>query len=606
MAYEYFYPGTPYTLEPSYGKNVFTGYTEQLSNLGLTTDPRTAAKVAEVSNKLNTGLKVIEVSAISPEIFESIPQQHLKEIKRISELTGSEATLHGPLIEASGYTREGWSEANRQGAARQMAQVIERAHEMDKNGNIPVTFHSSAMLPEALEREMTKEGEKPKAMLIVDPRTGDIRPLKETQRFFPGEKSEFNPEEELKRMNKDVWTDNIGNINFQALRAGDLLRQIDERKERLFPGIGEKELPEAKKFLFEKYAENIKNPDQFEKTPEDIKKAYEEEFREFDHASIFLKESYRGLRQLYNMAYQQAKEKDKAKLNAYAKEITPFVKNGLEEPENLEKFAEVIQKGIKVLNSIESPTIFKPLNDFLIDKSAETFASAALHGYKKFGTSAPVVSIENPPAGSALSRAEELSKLIKTSQDKFVEQAKKEGYSESAARDASKKLIGATWDVGHINMLRKHGYEKKHLLEQAEIIAPYAKHVHLSDNFGYEHTELPMGMGNVPIKEIMEKLSKEGFKGKKIIEAAQWWQHMKTAPVVPTLEAFGSPLYPMLAQPNWTYASATYGSYFGFPSSYLPEQHFSSLYGGGFSTLPQELGGQMPGKQSRVTGTPMD
>ena len=91
---------------------------------------------------------------------------------------------------------------------------------------------------------------------------------------------------------------------------------------------------------------------------------------------------------------------------------------------------------------------------------------------------------------------------------KFVEKAKASGMSESDAKKQAQKIIGATWDVGHTNMLRKYGYDKADLIKQAEIIAPYVKKVHLSDNFGLEHTELPMGMGNVPIKEIMEKLGK--------------------------------------------------------------------------------------------------
>lgn len=81
--------------------------------------------------------------------------------------------------------------------------------------------------------------------------------------------------------------------------------------------------------------------------------------------------------------------------------------------------------------------------------------------------------------------------------------------SENEAKKQAEKFIGATWDVGHINMLRKFGYEEKDIIKEAEAVAPYIKHVHLSDNFGFEHTELPMGMGNVPLKEIMEKLGKK-------------------------------------------------------------------------------------------------
>jgi len=306
------------------------------------------------------------------------------------------------------------------------------------------------------------------------------------------------------------------------------------------------------------------------------------------------------------MAYKEADEKDRQKLNDFANKIKDKITSGIEgNPEKMQEFAEVIQDGIKVLNGITTPNILKPMKEFVMDKSSTTFGNVAFKAWKEFGDKAPIVSIENPPAGGGLSRAEDLKELVEKSREKFVKAAMENGYGKGEAQDAAKKVIGVTWDVGHINMLKKYGYSDKDIIKQSEIIAPFVKHVHLSDNFGMEHTELPMGMGNVPTKEIMEKLGKEGFSGKKVIEAFQWWQHFKTPPLVPTMEAFGSPLYPMLNQPSWNQVANTYGSYFAFPSAYLPETHFS-LYGGGFSNLPQELGGQMPGKQNRLTGTPMD
>ncbi len=596
-SYEYFYPGTPYSLEPTsiYGSS--TAYTP-IGELGLTTDPRTAAKLQDVSSKLNTGIKTMEVSTVSPEIFESIPEQHLKEINRLAKLTGSDITLHGPLIEASGYTREGWSEVNRQGAERQAKMVIERAHKLDPGGNIPVTFHSTAVgLPEGLELVKEKvEGkwkEVPKSMLIVDSRVGSVKQLKETDRYFPGEAKKFDPETELKRINEDSWTENVNQINFYALRGEELIDRV------------------AEKVAFEAYERIVKHPEEFEKLPEPEKKLMQEGVKIVDHASLFLRDAYRGMRELYNAAYGAATRSDDKeaieKLEDYKKKIEKAVTEGKgieKEPAKMQEFAEIIRQGVKTLGSI-TPQIYKPLNEFLIEKSSQTFANAAFHGYKKFGEKAPIVSIENPPAGSALSRAADIKELIETARKNFVGQAKKEGVSESEAKAASEKLIGATWDVGHINQLRKYGYGREEMIKQAEKIAPFVKHVHLSDNFGYENVELPMGMGNVPLKEIMKTLEKEGFSGKKIIEAAAWWQHMKTPPLAATLEALGSPIYPMLAQPTWTQASAAYGHYFAFPSAYLPEQHFA-MYGGGFSALPQELGGQIPGKQSRMTGTPMD
>ena len=130
------------------------------------------------------------------------------------------------------------------------------------------------------------------------------------------------------------------------------------------------------------------------------------------------------------------------------------------------------------------------------------------------------------------------------------------------------------------------------------------KHMHLSDNFGMEHTELPMGMGNVPTKKMTEAITKYNDKVKKIIETGQWYQHFKISPFAKSLSAFGSPIYSMQMAPSWNQAYASSGGYFAGYGQMLPEQHFN-IYGAGFSNLPPELGGQMGGR-NRLGGAPME
>jgi hypothetical protein len=204
-----------------------------------------------------------------------------------------------------------------------------------------------------------------------------------------------------------------------------------------------------------------------------------------------------------------------------------------------------------------------------------------------------------------LSSDKDVRNIIEKSREVFVKNAVSKGMSEDQAKIASKKLITATWDVGHANMLRKYGFTDKDLIKETENIAPYVKHVHLSDNFGYEHTELPMGMGNVPLKGMLDKLEKAGFDGKKVIEAGNWYPHFRTIPLVPTLEAFGSPLYSMEMAPYWNQVANTHGDYFSGYGPILPDQHFS-MYGAGFSGMPIELGGQMQGGRSRFAGAPTE
>lgn len=624
MSYEYFYPGSAYSLDAKYG-NVFTGYRIPAGELGATTSIQTANQIKQVSDLLNQGIKNVEVSTVQAEVFDSIPKQHLKEINRIAKLTNSEASVHAPLVEASGYTREGWDDAARQQAQNQMWNAVEKAHEISPEGNIPVTFHASAMLPLAEEKMKENGQEVSKSMYVVDSRTGEIaQQIKEKEKFFPEEIPEayikehnlspeqvsklqtgkkFVPELELNKINEETFIKRLNDANYYATLGEERLDGAMRIPEESLRSQGIKDPKEFEK----KEREFIKSIAEMDPTivPEELKDSYTQVARGIDHGKIFLRDSYNQLKELYNKAYKDASEGDKEKLDNYRREITPLINDEIsKDPARLKEFSEkVIQKGIKVLSSIQHPNLYIPLNDFLIEKSSQTFGNVAFDAYKKFGDHAPIVSIENPPTDNALSRAGDLKKLIQESRKQFVNKAVEKGMSKNEAERAAEKLIGATWDTSHIAMVRKFGFTKEDLIKEAEKIAPFVKHVHYNDNFGSAHTDLPPGMGSVPMKEIMEKLEKAGFKGKKVFEGGGFFQHFQTSPHPYVLEGSGSSLYAMKA-PYWNQMPA-YGNYFGFPSAYFPEQHFS-LYGGGFSNLPTELGGQSQAKGSRMSGTPMD
>ena len=72
-----FYPGGNYGFSEDYGEFLGMSYRTPASNIGQATDPRTANQLQEVSNKLNFGGKVIEISIVQPNIFDAIPKQHL-------------------------------------------------------------------------------------------------------------------------------------------------------------------------------------------------------------------------------------------------------------------------------------------------------------------------------------------------------------------------------------------------------------------------------------------------------------------------------------------------------------------------------------------------
>jgi len=293
---------------------------------------------------------------------------------------------------------------------------------------------------------------------------------------------------------------------------------------------------------------------------------------------------------------------------------------------NPKMFAQIVEEKGRIerelINKLRQVDVKRlvPTEEFALEKTKQTIGNAAFMAYKKFGEKAPVISLENFFPNTAFSRAESMKKLVEESRKAFVEKAKNEGYSESEAKAIASKLIGVTWDTGHINLIRKYGFgddEQGHfdskkfgkfMADEAKTIAPYVKHVHLADNFGYNETHLPPGMGEVPFKEILRELEKAGYSGKNIVEAGNFVAQKMGLPTPYVLEAFGSPLYAAQASPYWNVMKQTSGypgAYFGGYGMMLPDQHFST-YGSGFATLPSELGGQMPGKGQRFSGAPME
>ena len=624
MASEYFQGERAYSIDPNYslmGKSnpygSFTGYRMDFSSLGSAIDPRTANQIKEVSEHLNTGIKTIEVGALQPDVFQSIPQEHFKEIRRLAKLGGEdvEVTFHAPMIDPTGIGEQGWNQMSQDAAERELWDAIKKAQELNPKGTV-VTFHATAGYPAPSELKMKDEEtgeERVVAMTVVDPATGKIGQIGEKKRYFGSETEKplkFDATEELKRINEDTWMNTISSLNFASERARSQLNhtmaQIDELKNPYF------NLPEDKLKVLEK-----KEPEVFKKQKEDAKK----HLVDLNHAKLFLREAYQNTKNLYDEVYESASSKEKEKLREYAKEVTPFIQdfsNLEKDPKKLQKFADIVEHGIEVISKVK-PEIYKPIKEFAVEKAAETTANLAFRGFKEFeqnGKNAPILAVENHPANQALlTTGEDLRKVVDKSRELFIKKAIASGVSADEAKSQAKKLIGATWDVGHINMLRKYGYDKEEIERQTEFVAPVVKKIHLADNFGLEHTEIPMGMGNVPIQEIMKKIEKgsEGYDIKKIIEAANWWPHFSqnskaNGPLIPSLAGMGAPIYSggyFAGNVGWNQMYGIPAGYFAGYGTMLPDQNFQT-YGAGFTSLPMELGGQVAqtGKE-RFSGTPM-
>lgn len=251
---ENLYQGGYSSLNPDYG-SIFTGYRTGSSTLGVATDPRVANVLQEISNKIAPGQKTVEISAVSPEVFEAIPRQHLKEVQRLAKLTGIDVTVHGPVLEASGLSREGFTESNREAVERQMVSAIEKTHEITPDGGV-ITFHSSAMLPSPEYRKISererkergiKETEEIQKMLVIDQESGQILPVERDVLHGLLDRDykkgvEIPAEENIRILNQNKWQDSLTGLIAPIEKANRMLNETEPLARNILQRIGTGEL----------------------------------------------------------------------------------------------------------------------------------------------------------------------------------------------------------------------------------------------------------------------------------------------------------------------------------------------------------------------------
>jgi len=609
-SYERIYPGATYMLDPSYN---FIGYRVPAGSIGGTTSIQTANQLKEINKLLNQGMKVTELSVIQPDVFEMIPKDHLTEIKRLNELTGAETTVHAPTVDPSGFTEQGWSEENRESAERQFSDIVERSHEISKDGNVPVTIHASVipgteMVPET--HRFVKEEEKGKGpvigkMIAVNQESGQFIPLEREEKYYPGSVGEgeggkeaiiHTPDEQLKMVNDTHWDNQLAQLVFYKERADELM----EKNIGLVMNEGiTSDLDAEKLTRIQKAAlSNVRNAD------------------------VYYQNTHQSMLGLFNSAYKYATD---PKTKKALKKVSDKFRNDLN---NMGKdrnqvtqamgYSDALQnliggmqqittKGIDPSDptgktKIKIPQLYAPVEEFVQKKAAETLSNVALNSYKKYGDKAPIVSVENPPYGQAIASGKDLKKLIQNTRQEFTNKLIKEGKTKKEAAAAAERLIGVTWDTSHIGMMRKQGFGGEQVVKETKEVAPMVKHLHYNDNFGSTHTDLPPGMGSLPMKDILNELEKEKFAGKRIFEGGNFFQHFQTSPFFYTLESGGSPIYSGAGGPSWNQLGMM-GVYYGGMGPVNPAVHHQT-YGAGFQQLPIELGGEMMGGGSRFAGTP--
>ncbi len=145
-----------------------------------------------------------------------------------------------------------------------------------------------------------------------------------------------------------------------------------------------------------------------------------------------------------------------------------------------------------------------------------------------------MVAMENlfPEAHGA--HPDEIIELVTNSRKSMAKQLQAAfGYNDEKAKQAARKTISMTFDVGHMNMWRKYFKDDTSkspdennkifqgwMLDMTEKLAKadVVGHVHLDDNYGYQDEHLAPGEGIAPIKRMVEILKENGYDGELIVE----------------------------------------------------------------------------------------
>jgi hypothetical protein len=559
----------------------------------------------DVINLPASGIENVEFGFISPDHWQSVPKELFTEMKRLGDLNirsfvkegkPSPITLHAPIqgIEPSGFDQQQgrWSEEKRAHDEVFLKDVVDKAAMLGPN--VPIAIHGSHIDsqlaqwdPNNGELKKDKQGN-PELywMQIVDPESGKIGRVEKKEVFYPGQKEPvlLTPREQLRTHNERQWRDSVSQLS-----------DYDKEIKRMHA-------------VREQYG--------FEESDIAMMR------RRLETAT---KETFSNAMKTLKMAAESKIIADKDERKRYEDLYKEFQKKQADFARSPDTAGTDALKFLKASSEAAIPT-YLPWEDFAREKAAVTFANLAVHSIgaaKREGLKpeqAPVLAIENVYPQAAFGTGETLKQLIKTSREQFEQIApQKLGISKDEAKKLGDRIIGATWDIGHINMARKfleQGMSPEQaqtaILEESRKIAKDIRHVQISDNFGFDDAHMAPGTGNVPIKEFMGMLQKEGdmrYPIRSIVEAGKHAGVWQENPTIRTLQYFNTPVYGFQKAPNWGEMSHNYfmgtGGYSGGYGTILPPVHFSE-YGSGWTQLPTALGAPLPGQEkARFGGTPM-
>ena len=511
---------------------------------------------------------------ITPEMHSREEREEMRQLAKINEV---DLSTHASVAvgSTSGLTQQGFKDEERMKAVNEIKRTVDFAADVAQGG--PIVVHTGEFnrpIYEAGEEFRAYKGEEEKApVYFVDKRTGDLKGIDRDKPIAIARKKD----------GKYVREGGKLQIDFKDYK------EIEEE----FKKLPEKERQDfdnhAEKYFYNKIREEevgrLKvEGEHFDLQAKNINKQIEEL-----KGQQMMFESMRG-KDLTQQQIEQVKRHNPNLAEATDEEIRNALKNPDPQIQALQSNVESLNVNKKyyedgAVSYMRSAETAKaevaniiPVEEYGVGKTADSLAMSAIYAYDKEKVmklkKALFVAPENIFPEQYGSHPQELKNLVLEARKKMVAELRDRGMGGSQAEKVAKEHIKATFDVGHANTWKKFFKRdpgesleqsdkkfKNWMVKQTEELQKEGiiGHVHLSDNFGYYDEHLAPGEGNVPIKELIEKLEKHGYKGKTIVEWGAQTPEQSFRVWSNTL-GLSSSTYKM--DGNWSWTDVQ-GSYFG-------------------------------------------
>ena len=454
---------------------------------------------------------------------ESVSKPEREAIRQLAKINEIELSTHAtPNVAISGIGEQGFSPDQRQKALFEVKKAIDFA--ADTAGGGPVVLHAQEF-PRPIFEKYKREGfmqypeeeEKAPAQL-VDEHSGRVISLARDTKVAVPKGGWENPKR------KDD-----GTVDYDIRTLNELYKESLKREEKrdfgsFYLDYQRKEM-ELQRGEEKRWAIDAKD---HEKEADEIKKAIDSLQKQAQKHPDAARYSAIQLAENLRISPRPGSEEYQSFLQNPADYIKKTEEKQRERAKSLYQISQ--SSGSKLAEAQDQIKRIKPIEEYGVRESAKGIAQAAMHGYnleKERNLERPITIVpENWTPEVYGSHPSELKKLVQESRKEFVKElVDKKHLSQNEAQSVARERIKATFDIGHLNMWRKYfdGSDKdfkKWVDEQVQDLFKnnIIGHVHITDNFGYHDEHITPGEGTAPIKEFLQRLETEGYKGTIVAE----------------------------------------------------------------------------------------